>query len=280
MPPRPRRIAASRRPTAGARPTAITKLTENPGHHNWLIHSDPGMGKTVLAGTAPKSLFLTVEAEGTQSAQYAGSAAEQLIINNHHEFVEAQDYFVNGTGCQDYDWVTIDSLSELEDKEVDQILREGNARNKKRSLDKMAIDDYGTRDMRIMRIVDTFNRLPINTLYTAHTMNYESEDDEGNDLIIRQPLLGSTKNGKLSVKISGKVTMVGHLAVVRYEDSTGTTRKVRRLYTEAQPGIMAKNRCGLGEWTDSPTIPKLLAAIGGSEARPARRATRRRSTTR
>lgn len=277
MPPRTRRAAASRR-AAGARPTAITKLTEASGYHNWLVHSDPGVGKTVLAGTAPKSLFLTVEAEGTQSAQHAGSAAEQLVINTHEEFVEAQEYFVDGTGCQDYDWVIIDSLSELEDKEVDQILLEGNARNKKRSMDRMAIDDYGTRDMRIMRIVDTFNRLPINVIYTTHSMRFDAEDDDGEEITVLQPLLGSTKNGKLSIKISGKVTLVGHLSVVRYTDDAGKARKVRRLYTAAQPGIMAKNRCGLGEYTDSPTIPKLLAAIG-SGATPTR-ATRRRTTSR
>lgn len=277
MPPRPRRAAASRR-TAGARPTAITKLTENAGYHNWLLHSDPGVGKTVLAGTAPRSIFLTVEAEGTQSAQYAGSTADQLVINSHQEFAEAQEYFVDGSGCQDYDWVSIDSLSELEDKEIDHILLEGNARNNKRSLDRMAIDDYGTRDMRIMRIVDTFNRLPINVIYTTHSMRFDAEDDDGEEITVLQPLLGSTKNGKLSIKISGKVTLVGHLAVVRYTDDAGKPRKVRRLYTAAQPGIMAKNRCGLGEYTDSPTIPKLLAAIGGG-ATPTR-ATRRRTTSR
>jgi hypothetical protein len=229
-------------------------------YHNWLFHSDAGIGKTVLAGTAPKALFLTIEAEGTQSAAYAGSKADQWVLHNHEDFLEAQAYFVDGSGCEDYDWVLIDSASELEDKEVKQILHEGKKKNPRRSLDKMALEDYQIRDTRMMEIVDTFNRLPINVVYTAHTMDLEGQDEQGNQTLTAMPMLGSQNNGKLSRKICGKVTLVGHLEVVRAEQE-GEKKKaptVRRLYTEAVPGIFAKNRIGLGEYVDNPTIPLLL----------------------
>lgn len=276
MPPRTRRRASS--PTG--RPAAITSLSDAPMFHNWLIHAEPGVGKTVLAGTAPKMLFLTIEAEGTQSAAHAGSTGEQWPINTANDFSEAEDYFVNGSGCDDYEWVAIDSASELEDKVVDEILAEGNSKNPKRSTEKMAIDDYQTRDIRLMRIIDRFNRLPINVIYTTHTMPFEVQDADGNDVTTLIPLLGSMKNGKLAHKVSGKVSMVGHLTVVRYKSAEGTTATKRRLYTEAQPGIMAKNRCGLGEFVDRPTIPKLVeladATRSAASPRAARRTTRRR----
>lgn len=254
------RTRRSRRTQTG-RPTAITSLTESVMYHNWLIHSDAGVGKTVLVGTAPRLLFLTIEAEGTQSAAYAGSTADQWVLHSAEDFEEAQEYFVNGSGCTDYDWVSIDSASELEDKVITQILQEGKKKNPRRSLDKMALEDYGVRDQRMMRIVDTFNRLPINVLYTAHTMDLDGQDDEGNETLTAMPMLGSQNNGKLSRKVCGKVTLVGHLEVVRGEKEEGSSRKaptVRRLYTEAVPGIFAKNRVGLGEYVDNPTIPLLL----------------------
>lgn len=242
-----------------ARPTAITSLTESVMYHNWLFHSDAGIGKTVLAGTAPRLLFLTIEAEGTQSAAYAGSTADQWPIHTHDDFQDAMDYFVDGSGCTDYDWVTIDSLSELEDKEVEQILREGKKKNPRRSLDKMALEDYQIRDTRMMGIVDTFNRLPINVIYTAHTMDLEGQDEQGNQTLTAMPMLGSQNNGKLSRKVCGKVTLVGHLDVIRGEkEDEKKAPTVRRLYTEAVPGIFAKNRVGLGEYVDNPTVPLLL----------------------
>lgn len=279
------RTRRSSRRTSSGRPTAITSLTDSVMYHNWMFHADAGIGKTVLAGTAPNLLFLTIEAEGTQSAAYAGSQADQWVLHNAEDFEEAEEYFVNGSGCQDYDWVSIDSASELEDKVITQILLEGKKKNPRRSLDRMALDDYGVRDQRMMRIVDTFNRLPINVIYTAHTMDLEGQDDEGNETLTAMPMLGSQNNGKLSKKVCGKVTLVGHLDVVRTEKEGKEESKkapiVRRLYTEAVPGIFAKNRVGLGEYVDNPTIPLLLelaekARPKNADATPATRTRRSR----
>ena len=270
-----------RRRTQTGRPTAITSLTESVMYHNWLIHSDAGVGKTVFSGTAPNLLFLTIEAEGTQSAAYAGSTADQWVLHSAEDFEEAQEYFVNGSGCTDYDWLSIDSASELEDKIITQILHEGKKKNPRRSLDKMALEDYQIRDQRMMRIVDTFNRLPINVLYTAHTMDLDGQDDEGNETLTAMPMLGSQNNGKLSRKVCGKVTLVGHLEVVRLDkegDKKGKT--VRRLYTEAVPGIFAKNRVGLGEYVDNPTIPLLLELAEEARTKASTGTTRTRRSRR
>src|SRR4051794_10103944 len=40
-----------------------------------LIHGPSGVGKTVLAGGAPRSIFLSTEIEGAVSAKVAGSRA-------------------------------------------------------------------------------------------------------------------------------------------------------------------------------------------------------------
>lgn len=267
----------TRRPAA--RPTAITKLSDAPHWHKWLIHADSGTGKTVFAGTAPNALFWTIEAQGTESAAVAGSSADQWVLNDADDLDDAVDYMVNGSGCTDYQWLLLDSLSEAEDKIVDEILREGNQKNPKRTLDKMALEDYGVRDMRMLQLVDKLNRLPINVLYTTHTMHFETADEDGNDLTILQPLIGSTNNGKLSAKVCGKVTMVGHLAVRTAKTKEGVARDYRRLYTTKSPGIFAKNRSGLGKYVDNPTIPGLLDLVAASRTTPTE-STRPRRTRR
>lgn len=254
------------------RPTAITKLTDSPSYHNWLFYSDPGVGKTVLCGTAPRSLFLTVEAEGTQSAATAGSDADQWIINSYKEFEEARDYFVRGSGCRDFGWVHLDSASELDDKVCNFLTEQGSKRNSRRSIHKMALEDYQIRDSMMLDIVDVFNRLPINTTYTAHVMRFGTENEDGEAATLLLPLVGSTNTGKLATKVCGKVTLVGHLEVEATKTNTGKTRTFRRLYTESTPGVFAKNRVGLGPYVDHPTIPKLLDLV--DEAR----GTTRRST--
>jgi len=271
-----------RRARSTGRPKAITKLADSPSYHNWLFYSDPGIGKTVLCGTAPRSLFLTVEAEGTQSAATAGSDAEQWVLNSYRDFEEAQDYFVNGSGCQDYDWVHVDSASELDDKVCSHLTEVGHKKNAKRSIHKMALEDYQIRDSMMASIVDTFNRLPINVTYTAHTMRLDRVNDEGEEVELLLPLLGSTKTGKLATKVCGKVSLVGYLDVETIK--TGDKAKtIRRLYTESMPGVFAKNRIGLGEYVDNPTIPKLLSLYEearGTTRRPdrvARRTTARRA---
>lgn len=266
-------MTAPRRSRSG-RPKAITALADSPHYHKWLIHSDSGVGKTQLAGTAPDALFLTIEAQGTESARVAGSTAHQWVINNAADLKEARDYLRHGSGCDDYAWVNVDSLGESEDKLVEEILAEGRRKNPNRSLDKMALEDYQIRDTRVARFVDELNRLPINVIYTAHTMRFETEDEEGDDMTLLMPMVGSANNAKLSQKVCGKVTMVGHLAVVRSaKEEARKGRIFRRLYTEAHPGIFAKNRSGLGPYVDDPTVPKLLALA--EEARGARTTTAR-----
>ena len=273
----PRR--ATRSPRSG-RPTAITKLTDTPSYHNWLFYSDPGVGKTVLCGTAPRSLFLTVEAEGTQSAATAGSDAEQWVINSYKEFEEAHDYFKRGSGCRDFDWVHVDSGSELDDRVCNYLTEQGNRKNARRSIHKMALEDYQIRDSMMLDIIDSFNRMPINTTVTAHVMRFGTETENGEAATLLLPLLGSTNTGKLATKVCGKVTLVGHLEVEATKTDSGKERTFRRLYTEATPGVFAKNRVGLGPYVDNPTIPKLLSLIEEARATTRRSARTTRRTTR
>ena len=245
-----------------ARPKAITRLADTPVFKKWMFYSDPGVGKTVLAGTAPNLLFLAVDPEGTESAKEAGSQADVWNVDKIGELVEAEKYFRLGSGCRDYEWVCLDSLSEIEDVMwVDQLGgKSGRVRHKP------TLPEYQIIGNRMKRLVEAWVRLNVNVIFTAHAMPITiGLDEDGEEVTELRPLMGSPKNGILSTKICAKVGLVGYLTVRSRRTEEGT-EEFRRLYTQARPGFVAKNRSGLGRWVDSPTVPKLLVPAGSRQA--------------
>src|SRR5690242_5992940 len=132
------------------RPTAITKLseTDSTGKRNWLIYAESGKGKTVLAGTAPKGLFLTTEAAGTESAKAFGSEADEWVCDDWATLQEAFRYLKDG-GATEYDWVIMDSLTEMQELCWRDQLEEAKKQNSNRSIFQAAIQDYAIVDNKI-----------------------------------------------------------------------------------------------------------------------------------
>lgn len=277
-----RRRTTARTSTArGGRPTAITKLSEGDGYKNWLIVGETGVGKTVLAGTAPKSLFLTFEAEGTESAKVAGSKSDQLIIKTREDWQEAIDYFEYGSGCQDYDWVLPDSISEMEEVFwTSQLRMMKDKKPESRSLYKPALDDYPIVWNQVKAAIDQLNRLPVNVLYTAQIMPLEFFNEDGDEEVEYLPLVGSTKNGVLARKVCGKVSLVGFLEA-KSKKQDDEVVEWRRLYVTRRGGMHAKNRYGWGPWVDNPEVPALVqladTALKGEAPTRTRRSSRRRT---
>lgn len=244
-----------------ARPSAIVKLQDQPskGNRNWLIYAPSGIGKTALAGTAPKMLFLTVEAAGTESAKALGSTADEWVIGSYDELLKAYEW-LKKEGHKAYDWVCIDSLTEMEEmcwnSQLESIGKEYEAR----------IQDYGIVDRKIKKLVDRFNRLPINVLYTAQMAAFETEDEDGDDINKRLPAIGRAKSGwPLSNLICGKVTLIGLLVVVDPDDEEED--EYRRLYVQGGEKYVAKDRHDtFGKYIDRPSIPEMAAAVDARQA--------------
>lgn len=259
MPTRP----AARRKPAG-RPSAIVALQggARPVYRNWLVYSEPGVGKTVLGGTAPKGLILSYDIEGTESARNLGSTADEWQVDTYLEYLEALRYFQDGSGCTDYAWVVSDNLSTLEEHIWAHTMGEGRKRNKKRPEFKRALGDYPIVWDTIKKHVGDFNRLPIHVLYTANAMRVDGFDAETEeDTSQLMPLVGSPKRGDTAARICASVSLVGLLrAVKRQEEIRG-----RRLYVEASDHWVAKTRYpAMGSFVNGPTVEKLavLAATG------------------
>lgn len=243
--------------TARKRPSAIVKLSEAPssGKFNWLIFAESGTGKTVLCGTAPRALFLTVEAAGTESAKMFGSEADEWVIDTKQDLDAAYEYFSKGSGCRDYDWVILDSLSEIEDMFWANL--QGDSMTKK-------LQQYGEVETMIKKEVARWNKLKVNVIYTATAARLDTEDvetEEDETLLI--PSVG-TKNGKLAMAIAAKVSLVGYLSVKTREGADGEEEEYRRLQLKKSDRVIAKDRHGitLNGALRNPTIPKMIEKVG------------------
>lgn len=247
---------------ASGRPTAITKLKDasSQGKRNWIIYGDSGKGKTVLAGTAENALFLTVESAGTESAKAFGSTADEWVTDTAEEFREAYDYLKRGGGCDEFETLIIDSGSEVEEIQWKETLDHAVKGNSNRSLFQPAIQDYQVVGNKMKAIVNQFNRLPINVIYTFQAMRLSVQDADGDDSTLLLPLVGSTRNGVISQKVCGMVTLVGCLTVVAGEGSK--SKDERRLWTASSDRMFAKDRHDTFErYVKNPTIPEMFAAV-------------------
>lgn len=264
MPPRARRTAARAAPKRGTRPTAITRLSERVTHKNWAIYGDTGVGKTTLAAELPRNLFLTFEVEGTESAKVAGSEADEFIIRTRDEYLEIYEYFAYGTGCEDYEWVTLDSVSEMEECFWRSQLRAMKEKKPStRHLYKPALDDYPWVWNQVKGAIDEWNALPVNVLYTAQVMPLEMYDDDTEEEYTQLvPMMGSQKNGILARKFCGMVSLVAYYDVVRQAegDEPDDIQTVRRMYLEKRKDMLAKNRYGWHGYADNPSLLKMVAA--------------------
>lgn len=274
MPTRP----TTRRKPRG-RPSAIVALQggARPVYRNWLFYSEPGVGKTVLAGTAPKALILSYDVEGTESARALGSTADEWQIETWADYLDALEYLQEGSGCTDYDWVVSDNLSTLEEHAWARTMGEGRKRNKKRPEYKPALGDYPVVWNMMKQHVADFNRLPINVIYTANAMRIDSfnaETEEDHSQLM--PLVGSPKRGDTSARICASVSLVGLLREVRRDGAV----RGRRLYLEGSDFWVAKSRYpAMGPFVNNPNVERLAkVAATGVPLKAAKRSTRTAKT--
>lgn len=270
---------ASARPSpAVRRPQAITSLQdlEAPRYRKWCVYGESGsdVGKTVLAGTAPKALFLSTDVEGTESARMMGSAADELRINTFQEFCDAVDWLSRGGGHAEYEWVMPDTVTELEELCWQaQLVSDDVKRASKYQPNKA---DYPLVWAKLYEQLSILGRTPVNVLYIAHTMRIDREDEDAEETVtLAMPALGSRKRGDLAAKFIAQLGMVGYMRKVRDDEG----KVARQLLTESTNRWVARDRSTkLGSGMTNPTMPALLAKVSGASTTTTRPARRRRAS--
>jgi len=86
----------------------IKPLADDVPYSNIMVYGDSGCGKTVLAGSDLKVLFLAPENDGTLSAIRTGSKADKVEIRMWEDMRDAYDYFyATPDVCEKYDWFVV-----------------------------------------------------------------------------------------------------------------------------------------------------------------------------
>lgn len=260
-------------------PPEIIDLEDFTESMNWLVYGHMGSGKTVIGGQLPGRVLILANEQGTIAAKRQGSKAKVWKIKKWEDLVKAYEWLVNG-GCENFDWIVIDTITDMQYKCIRWIMRNVVLSNKTRDPHIPAQGDHFKWQLAMKEMVADFNELPTNVFWTAQEM--VREDPEGEDIIL--PLIEG-KDYQISSWVCAQMDVVGHLALkpVRKEVGGKTVKTfVRRLTVNESPPIFAKDRYGvLGRVVESPDIKALLKKISDSETgRPTRTAARAGTTRR
>lgn len=215
-----------------------------------LVYGNPGVGKTVFGATAPNPLFLDVE-RGTISLRNHPEYAKTKVlpikafsdlydlfwkIQEGHPFFDSIDTFV------------LDTVSELQKKQMDELLKQAAKRDKNRNPYLPFQADYKENTEAIRRLILAFLDIDKHLIILCHAM--EDKDDTGT--IIMRPAV----TPKLSGTLEGIVDVLGHMTA-EMDDKGG----IEKRYLQVAPSrrVKAKTRLGgLPGMIENPTFTMFL----------------------
>jgi hypothetical protein len=229
---------------------------------NWLLYGHSGAGKTVIAGKLPGKVLILANEQGTISAKRQGSKAKVWLIRRWEDLVQAYEWLANND--HPFDWVVIDTVTEMQYKCIRWIMRMVVAANPQRDEHIPAQGDHFKWQLAMKQMITDFNELPVNILWTAQEM--VREDPEGEDIIL--PLIEG-KDYQISAWACAQMDVVSHLAlkkVKRKVNNEVVTGFKRVLTCNESPPIFAKDRYNvLGRTVDNPDIVELVQRIKDTE---------------
>jgi hypothetical protein len=254
-------------------PPEIIDLMDYTESINWMLYGHSGSGKTVIAGKLPGRVLILANEHGTIAAKRQGSKAKVWLIRRWEDLVEAYEWLANND--HPFDWVVIDTATEMQYKCIRWIMRMVVAANPQRDEHIPAQGDHFKWQLAMKQMIADFNELPVNIMWTAQEM--VREDPDGEDIIL--PLIEG-KDYQISAWACAQMDVVSHLSLKKIKKRVNGKVEatfVRRLTCNESPPIFAKDRYNvLGRVVDNPDIAELVQRIKDTETGrpPARTAAR------
>lgn len=211
-----------------------------------IIYADAGLGKTHLLGTLPVGEILIIDIEGgiytlNRTGHHYVSVSSEDDLDLIKEIYQALR-----TNEKHYDYVAIDSLSELERFMQFSFMR---ARNK----DFLTLKEYGDSSQKMREFIRLFRDLTeqgINVIFTALEMSLDIQNNVDGIITKSFPLVSR----KLAPEIVGLVDIVGHLEMSK-------DGKQRWLRLEATDRTIAKTRIQGLDRFEPADLPSLFEKI-------------------
>ena len=219
-----------------------------------LIYGDPGAGKTLFAASAPKALVLDCENSRRSIMDFPEIMANCKIlkVRSFNDLDRIFWHLMNGD-VPDIETVVIDTISELQRRNLDEIMQNAHAKDSNRSLFLPFQGDYKISTESMRKMVTMFRDLPYHLIITAHRI--EEVDQATGRRYVRPevtPKLASTLKGVFDLQ-----------AFMTYEttDSEGNETFRNYLQTRQSNTVEAKSRLRyLDTRVEMPTFQHILDA--------------------
>ena len=204
---------------------------------NIVVYGQAGAGKTSLIKTLPgKVLVVSAEAGLLSLRGFDVDVAEVATVDDLREV-----HNMLAKGGHGYDWVAVDSLSEIAELVL--------AAEKAKTPDPRKA--YGTLVDQMMAVCRAFRELPINVYMSAKAERFK---DESTSRLISALSMPGAKLGQQIPYLFDEV-----LRLVVGKDEEGNV--VRALQTSAEPNADAKDRSGKLDHYEQPDLGAVYAKI-------------------
>jgi len=201
---------------------------------------DAGAGKTYLFGTAGKHpilgplLVLSLEGGLESVAHMQGIDYEDITsIKQLEDIYKALSTSGGMYLGKQYNSVAIDSATEMQTLDIDDIVAGKIKRGGTRTIDEVYLEDYGTSTRRLSRIFRAFRNLDMHTFFTC--LPKYTYSSSGNSVLSIDPLL----TPKLAGLFRGYMSFVWYIYIA--QDPKDNKDK-RWLMTESNGVVKCKSR--------------------------------------
>lgn len=198
-----------------------------------LLYGQSGVGKTRMAATAPRPLFLDLE-DGLRSTlavkpvlRYPADPVETIS-----SYTEVVDFYklVKRAKNPTWDTVVIDSLNELQVLVTQNIVsRFSNVR--RQYDDQLTMADYGKANRDFMKVIRLLIKLPYHIIFTAASTEREPGDEE---IQLTPKFVGK----QVGPELRKLVDLIGYCHAKRMKDGSSQ----HYVSFKISPGYVAKDR--------------------------------------
>jgi phage nucleotide-binding protein len=230
---------------------------------NILPYGEPGVGKTVFAGTALDHpalcpvLYLDVDGGVITLRKRRDLEVVQVrtvaqIKQIHNDLYDAVDWEAEDPTLP-YGTVVIDTISELAKLAMRELMVATHNNNPKQNLYVPSQREYLINGEMMREIIRAYRDLPCNVIFCCHSG--DNKDNANVTTFFPQ------FSGKLRHEIAGFIDIVGYMTAD--VTSNGTERFMQVVKTKR---VAAKDRTNaLGDGVENPTMPAILEAIEAAD---------------